>query len=165
MIAGSDGPTVQLRSRSRGRLSQESGPFDFVAWGEIKAAAMKVDSRREVRGVSEPARFALDAHDLAIESRGHAAGDRMFGETEHAVEVSLERGRDGFDRIEPRAHGSAVPASKASLYRRGLAVGSEGAQATPRFRPGQPHLHHAMRGTLPRGISACRWGSNWQVSQ
>jgi hypothetical protein len=30
-----------------------------LAWVEIKAAAMKVDRRREVRGVSKTARFAF----------------------------------------------------------------------------------------------------------
>jgi hypothetical protein len=74
-----------------------------LAWVEIKASAMKIDSRREVRRVAEAARFAFDAHDLAVEPFGHAVGDRVLDEPEHTVEVSLERGRNGLNGIELRA--------------------------------------------------------------
>ena len=86
---------------------------------------MKVDRRREVRGVAETARFAFDAHDLAVEPFGHAVGDRVLDEPEHPVEVSLERGRDGLDGIELRADGPAIPPGKKPPHRRGLAVGPE----------------------------------------
>jgi hypothetical protein len=89
---------------------------------------MKVDSRREVRGVSETARFALDAHDLAIEPLGRAVGDRVLDEPEHTGDVALERGGDGLDGVELRANGPTVPPGEESLHRGGLTVGPQGAQ-------------------------------------
>ena len=76
---------------------------------------MKVNGRREVRGVAEPARFAFDAHDLAVEPFGHASGDWVLDEPEDTGHVALESGRDGLDRVEPRANGPAVPPSKESF--------------------------------------------------
>ena len=70
---------------------------------------MKVDGRREVRGVAEAAGFALDAHDLAIEPFGDAVGDRVLHEAEHAVEMTLECARDCLDRLEAGPHRPAVP--------------------------------------------------------
>ena len=38
---------------------------------------MEIDRRREIRGVAEPAGFAFDAHDLAVETLGDTIGDRV----------------------------------------------------------------------------------------
>ena len=50
---------------------------------------MEIDRRREVRRVAEAAGLAFDAHDLAVETFGHAVRDRVLDEPEHAGEMTL----------------------------------------------------------------------------
>ena len=54
---------------------------------------MKVDRRREVIGIAKPARLALDTHDLAVQTFGHAVGDRLSHVAQHTVQVGVQGGR------------------------------------------------------------------------
>ena len=65
---------------------------------------MEIDRRREVRGVTEAAGFAFDAHDLAVKTFGNTIGDRVLGEPEDPREMTFERGRDVLYGLEPRAN-------------------------------------------------------------
>jgi len=96
---------------------------------------VEVDGCGEVRGVPEAARLALDAHDLAVQAFGDAVGDGMLHESEHAVEMTLERRRDVLDGLEPRADCPGVPPLEEACDGRLLAVRPERSQ---RFldRPG-----------------------------
>src|SRR5215210_8472830 len=89
---------------------------------------MEIDRRREVRRVAEATRFSLDAHDLAVETLGDTVRDRVLHEAEDAVQMTLQRGRYLFDRLEPRADGPPVPAREEPLHRRMLPVGPERSQ-------------------------------------
>jgi hypothetical protein len=82
----------------------------------------------EVGRVAEAAGLPFNVHDLAVEPFGHAVGDRVLDEAEHAGEVTLQGGRDGFDRLEPRSDGPAIPPGKEPLHRGGLAKGPQRAQ-------------------------------------
>jgi len=95
-------------------LAITSGSRDDSSSGRVRNGSADDfwrGTRREVLSVADAAGFPLDAHDPAIESLGHAVGDRVRDTSKYRVEVSLERGRDGLDRIEPRADGPAVPVS------------------------------------------------------
>jgi len=70
---------------------------------------VEMNRRRKVRWIPETAGFALDAHDLAVEALSNTIRDRMFRESEHAVEMTLELRGDLLHRLEPRAHGPAIP--------------------------------------------------------
>src|SRR6516164_5113697 len=96
-----------------------------------------MNRRRKVRWIPETAGFALDAHDLAVEALSNAIRDRMFRESEHAVEMTLELRGDLLHRLEPRAHGPAIPVGEKALHGGRLAVRPQRAQGFL-DRPGPP---------------------------
>src|ERR1700676_343149 len=90
---------------------------------------MEIDRGREVRWVAEATRFAFDAHDLAVEAFGHAVGDWVLDEPEHAGEMTPQRGRDLLHRLEPGADCPAIPAGEEPGHCGLLSVRPERAQS------------------------------------
>src|SRR5829696_10409115 len=86
-----------------------SSPLPGSAWVEVESSTVEIDCGREVLRIAEAARLPFDAHDLAVQSLGHAVRDGMLHEAEHAIEMSLEHARDLLHGIETRPDGPAVP--------------------------------------------------------
>ena len=83
---------------------------------KIQAAAVEINRSRKVRGIPEATGFALDTHDLAVEALGDTVHDRIFHESEHAAEMTFERGGDLLHGVEPRVYRPAIPVGEKALH-------------------------------------------------